>query len=165
MPPTAAAPRSCSRRRFGRLAAGAFLAAAAPTLLAARPAAASRSWCQVDPVLKIDGQVVDIRVASTVAMLDAATGPIAVEVVAPRGTTVELLATDNGFGYGYVVDTATSRRLKATPGSTPVAVAVRCPATSGALPVRVELTPRGPGNVAAGSAEGTANAWVAFVTA
>lgn len=155
-------PRS-SRRSFLRSSAGALVAAASVAAWT-RPAAASRSWCQVDPVLKIDGQVVDIRLASDAAMLDAATGPIALEIAVPRGSTVDVLATDGGFGFGYRIEIARSDRPTATGQGTAVGAAAYCPASDDRLPVRLELAPRGPGRIAAGVAVGTANAWVAVAT-
>jgi hypothetical protein len=117
--------------------------------------------CRKDPVVRIDGQVADILLSSSLELNDAATGPTAVVITVPTGVPAELLAVDRGFGgHGYDVRFAESDRLRATEQNLRVRVEVYVPAADGSQPVAVEFTPRGPGRLAAGGAEGTANAWV-----
>jgi hypothetical protein len=136
-------------------------------LLLAPPAPATASgdgWCVVDPVVKINGKVVDIVIASGGEADTLATEPTALVITVPVGISTQLLATDKGFGgLGYVVSFAWSPELEATADSLPVEFAVYVPMADGALPVRVDVRPRS-SPLTPGSAEGTANAWVTVAT-
>lgn len=125
---------------------------------------AARVWCRTDPVFKIDGQVVDVWVASDVAMKTAATGPTRIVMTVPSGTIAQCIAKDLGFGYGYSISIVSSSLLKKTATSTPITVAVTVPSRDGSLPVRVDQTPRSPGTVKGGWAEGLANRAVTLRT-
>ena len=133
--------------------------------LTARGASASKQWCRVDPVVRIDGEVADIVLSSYEEMEEAATGPARVVVTVPRGIEVEQLSEDEGFGgHGYDVSFEKFDDLKGTEDALRVAVRVYAPATDGSLPVRVDFEPRRKGGrLGAGSAEGTANGWVRLV--
>jgi hypothetical protein len=135
-----------------------------PALRLADDASAGRTWCRTDPVFKIDGQVVDVWVASDVAMKTAATGPTKIALTVPVGCSASVIAKDLGFGYGYAISIATSSTLQKTATSTPVVVAVTVPSKDGSLPVVVEQTPRTAGPVKAGTAQGLANRVVTLRT-
>jgi hypothetical protein len=122
------------------------------------------SWCQSDPVLKINGQVVDVRVSSVTEMKSLATGPIQLVVTVPTGTSTELLAADQGFGYGYRVSFVQSDRLLKKAVGAEVQLAVYAPASDGSLPVKVGFRPLSANGefTLAASAIGTANTWVSL---
>jgi len=142
-----------------------FLLALTLVLVAGAPGAeAGRTWCREDPVIKVDGQVVDVFVSSDVAMLSSATGPVKIKITVPSGSSVGVYATDQGFGDGYAITLATSTTLKKTSTSTPVKVEVYAPSADGSLPVKVDVTPRSQGGVKAASKQGLANAWVTLTT-
>lgn len=132
--------------------------------LQADPAWAARTWCRRDPVFRIGTQIVVLHVSSDKAMFDAATGPVVLGVTGPAGVTNQLLATDNGFGYGYAVTAQTAGTLAATDVSLPVMVDAYAPATDAALPVEIDIVPRGRGLVRAGMAQGLANNWIVLQT-
>lgn len=153
-----------TRRRVIRLA-GAAMAAALPIATFANGAEAGRGWCRHDPVVKIDGQVVDIWVSSYQEMYDLATGAVIVVVKVPKGATAELLAVDQGFGYGYDIRFETSDNLTRNSAHTQVRVSVYAPASTKELPVRVEFSPRSTGPLSEYESEyGTANSWVVIKT-
>lgn len=131
------------------------------TLLLTAPASAARTWCARDPVIAIDGQIVDIRVWSYLEMDAAATGPVQIVIAIPAGKSGKVLATDQGFGYGYAISFQASKQLKVRPdGSYQIKVAVYAPATDKTLPVRVDITPRSAFGVIATTAQGRANSWL-----
>ena len=148
-----------------RRLASTFVLVAVLLALVGAPAGASIRICRADPVVLIDGQIADILLSSYAGMKDAASGPAKVVVTVPSGVRAELVATDLGFGgHGYEVRFAHSDRLRVTEHRLEVRVEVYAPASDGSLPVWVEFTPRGVGNLSAGSAEGRANDWVTLTT-
>ena len=134
-------------------------------VLVAPAVGATHGWCKTDPILRIDGQTADVFLSSHREMRAAATGPARLVVTVPTGIPIELVATDKGFGgQGYDVRFAESPELKNAAGALQVRVEAYAPASDDALPLRVEFAPRGNGRLSAGSAEGTANAWVTLET-
>lgn len=129
-------------------------------LLVASPASAGRVWCSRDPVIKVNGQVVDALVSSYADMTSSATGPIQFVVTVPSGVSASVIASDNGFGYGYSISVKTSSTLKATATSIPIQVQAYAPAKDRTLPVKVDIKPRSKGLVTAATAQGAANSWV-----
>lgn len=130
-------------------------------------ASAGRAWCRADPVLIVNGDVVDIQVASSLQMFGSATGPIEMVVYVERGTRANVILEDFGFGYGY--DTRIEEVRKLDRGVR-ARVEVRAPATDSALPVAVHGTRVG-SNISwlfsgqldllwLDSAEGSANEWI-----
>src|SRR3954454_10051544 len=69
-------------------------------LTVASPAMAGRLWCHRDPVIKVDGQVVDILISSYTDMQTSANGPVQIVVTVPVGSTASVYATDHSRGYG-----------------------------------------------------------------
>jgi hypothetical protein len=149
-----------SRRRLLRIAGGVDLAAV-PALSLANEASAGRSWCRWDPVLKIDGQVVDLRIGSPTDMNDAATGPTIIDVQVPSGSRAYVIATDQGFGRnGYDIDIRTSDRLSRSYRSTEVKISVFQPSDID-LPVTVYFSPRSTGRLSeASDRSGRSNEWI-----
>ena len=125
---------------------------------------AARVWCRTDPVFMIDGQVVDVWVASDVAMKTAAVGPTIIVMTVPPGMAAQCIAKDRGFGYGYSISIVPSGMLEKTATSTPITVSVTVPSKDDSLPVRVDQTPRSPGAVKGGWAQGLANEVVTLRT-
>ena len=155
--------RAAVRPRLPRLLLPA-LALAAMLLAPPAPGIAGDGWCAEDPVVKIDGKVVDVRVVSRDEADTLATGPTRLVVTVPVGISTQLLATDRGFaGLGYVVSFAWSLELEATADSLPVTFAVYVPTADGTLPVRLDVRPRS-SPLAPGSAEGSANTWITVAT-
>jgi hypothetical protein len=151
-----------SRRTFAAVAAGAMLAGAG-----VRSASAGRSWCRVDPVVLIDGQLADIFVASDLAMLLKATGPVKMKISIPADSKGWVVLTDLGFGKGYDIDWVKTSSLKRAEGRTPVKVEVYAPAKDSRLPVTVTFAPRSLGSslkdiLFGMSASGNANSWIAL---
>lgn len=149
-----------NRRSFAAVVAGAALAGAG-----IRAASAGLSWCRVDPVVSIDGQLADIFVASDVKMLLAATGPIKLRIAIPKGSKKLVVLTDLGFGKGYNISWVETSTLVRKDGRTPVTVEVYAPANDSSLPVTVTFAPRSLGSSLGDilfgmNAEGSANSWV-----
>jgi hypothetical protein len=152
-----------SRRTFAAMTAGFVLAGAG-----IRAASAGRSWCRVDPVVIIDGQLADVFVASDLKMLLNATGPIKMKISIPVGSKAGVVLTDLGFGKGYDISFVQTSALVRSGGRTPVIVDVYAPAKDSTLPVTVTFAPRALGNSLADilfgmSADGSANSWVTLV--
>ena len=133
-------------------------------LFSVTPASAGRVWCSRDPVIKVNGQVVDVLVSSYTEMNASANGPLQFVVTVPAGTSTSVLATDNGFGYGYSVTVKTSSSLTKNAKSTQVRVEVYAPAADATLPVKIDVKPRSAGAVKATTTQGLANRWVTAQT-
>lgn len=125
-------------------------------------ASAGIVWCRVDPAVSINGQTVNIFIASTEEIFQQATGPTDVVVSVPVGVSAQLLWTDPGFGYGETVTILESSRLRVTSSGVQIMVSAFVPAT-GSLPVLVEIVPANAGVVTA-SAQGATNAQVRVLT-
>jgi hypothetical protein len=133
-------------------------------LFSVTPASAGRVWCSRDPVIKVNGQVVDVLVSSYTEMNASANGPVQLIVTVPVGSSASVLATDNGFGYGYSVTIKTSSALTMTSKSTHVRVEVYTPAADATLPVKIDVKPRSVGLVKVATIQGFANRWVTAQT-
>ena len=96
---------------------------------------AGRAWCRADPVLIINGDVVDIQASSSLEMYQSATGPIQMVVRVPKGTNANVLLNDFGFGYGYDIKIEKVKSLKSKKAR--AEVALFAPATDSTLPVGV----------------------------
>jgi hypothetical protein len=148
-----------SRQRGGiRSIAAALVLALALLAVFAPNTSASIHWCRTDPAVSINGQTVNIFVASTEEIYQQATGPTDVVVSVPVGVSAQLLWTDPGFGYGETVTIVESSRLRVTASGVQIMVSAYVPAT-GSLPVLVEIVPANAGVVTA-SAQGATNAQV-----
>src|SRR4051794_4662388 len=100
--------RIMNRRHVLRLVGGAALAAV-PALRLAGEAAAGRTWCQTDPVVKIDGKTADVFLSSYTDLNAAAIGPAQLVITVPVGVSAVLLAVDRSFGgWGYQISFAQS---------------------------------------------------------
>ncbi|MEA2515545.1 MAG: hypothetical protein QOJ59_5034 [Thermomicrobiales bacterium] len=151
-----------SRRSFAAMAAGFVLAGTGVGAVSA-----GRSWCRVDPVVKIDGQLADIFVASDVKMLLSATGPVKIRISMPKGSRGSVILADLGFGKGYDISFVETSKLVRKNGRTPLIIDVYAPARDSSLPVTVTFAPRTLGSSLSDilfgmSASGYANKWVSL---
>ncbi len=73
-------------------------------IVLAMPAFAGRSWCARDPIVRLNGENVQIWVAIPDEFVPAVIGPVDVKVYTPASVTKELIFVDQGFnGYGEEV--------------------------------------------------------------
>lgn len=70
-------------------------------LVLAVPASAGRAWCRADPIMTIDGELVDVYVSSDLQMFFSANGPIQMVVTVPEGVQANIILHDLGFLRGY----------------------------------------------------------------
>lgn len=101
------------------------------------PASAGRAWCRADPVLIVDGEVVDIQVSSNLKMYREASGPIDMIVTVRPGSSANVILQDFGFGHGYNIRIKESKQLKK---GVLARVEMRAPASQEGLPVGVHGT-------------------------
>jgi hypothetical protein len=134
---------------------GAFLIAAASGL-AMRSADAARGWCRSDPLILIDGIIVDIFCTAPLTALLKVTGPTEIVITVPQGVKTTLLLAGIGFGRGEKVRFATSNDLTRNEEHIDVKVEVTVPAKED-LPIGVEFAPRILGILNPARAEGFAN--------
>ncbi len=74
------------------------------TLIPVPHAGATAIWCKSDPVVRLNGTVVDMAIAIPLEYVLLVDGPVRYEIRTPRSTTRELLVTGPGFnGYGEEV--------------------------------------------------------------
>ena len=130
---------------------------------------AARGWCQVDPVIVVDGQLADVFVGSSASMLLKATGPIKMVITIPSGSSGYVLLTDLGFLRGYDITFKQSKSLTRTSRHTQVKVSVYAPASTSSLPVTVTFAPRSLNSslkdiLFGTSVTGSANQWVSLTT-
>jgi hypothetical protein len=151
-----------STRRAALRSLGAAALAAVPMMGLVEKAAAGRTWCRADPVLRIAGQTAHVYITSSVAMLTSATDKIRLTVTLPPGVEGKRVDVLADFGKGYDVRFVSSSTLKSAGGKIPVQIAVYCPARDGTLPVTVEFAPVNTGPLTAGIAAGTANNTITF---
>lgn len=148
------------RRRLVRGLLSGLLLLTALFLVTAPGVDAARSWCRTDPIISINGQIVDVLVLAPNEDLSKITGATRVEVTVSSGVNAKLIATDRGFGFGETVTFSSSDTLRATAQGIDVDVRVYVPATSSTVPIQVQFVPRSKGLVSPASVTGTANSWV-----
>lgn len=111
-------------------------------LLTTNQVNASIVWCKADPTVSIDGRVIDINVYSTEEILTHATGPTTVRIKVPTGVSTELIAEEEGFGFGWNVSFEEDDDLRVTKKGAETKVIVVVPSRGG-LPAKVELVQQG----------------------
>jgi len=153
-------PQRLTRRAALRTLGASALAV--PAALGLRNADAARAWCRTDPLVLIDGTIVDIFVLGPLTAPLKVTGPTEVVVTVPVGVSASLVLMDLGFGRGEVVSFAESAEPTKDDRGIQVKVDVRVPARDKSMPVRVEFAPRIIGILWPTSAEGTANRWISL---
>lgn len=148
-----------TRRAFGTLLGSATAAILAPPDVAE----AGRGWCRTDPLMLINGDLVDIFCTAPLSLLLSATGPTEIVVTVPKGIKAHLLLAGPGFGRGEKVRIEKSNELKAGKRRVDVQVDVFIPANDD-LEVGVEFAPRLLGILDPDIAEGRTNSWVTLKT-
>lgn len=128
------------------------------------PASAGHGWCRSDPVVLIDGRIVDIWVTGPLTAPLKVTGPNQIVITTPPDVESYLILKDLGFGKGEEVTFRTSPRLKPTSQGVDVEVAVYVPSWDSSMSIGVEFAPDIIGNLAPSRATGTANEWVVLKT-
>lgn len=142
---------------FMRRVAPALALLAVLAALAAPPVTAGLGWCQKDPIVDIGGKRAHVWVSSPMEILDVVSGPTKVVIAVPEGVDTELIATDEGFGYGYNVRFVESDELRITGRGIEIEASAFVP-SHGELPVRVEITDRKDNRL--DLATGETNEWV-----
>ncbi len=66
----------------------------------ATPAQAGIAWCRGDPVVMLNGTVLDISVAIPVEYVPMVNGPVAYTIQTPPSVTRAVLVADVGYGHG-----------------------------------------------------------------
>lgn len=132
--------------------------------LTSAPASAGYGWCRTDPVVLIDGRIVNVTVTGPLLAPLKVTGPNQMVIRTPEDVDSYLVLKDLGFGRGEVVSFETTPRLKKTDQGIEVEVAVYVPARDSSMFVGVEFAPHIVGLLAPSKAEGTANEWVVLRT-
>lgn len=123
-------------------------------------AGAGRTWCRMDPVIKIDGKVADIWLNGAVELNSSATGPAQIVVRVPLGVRAEVLATDLGFNkQGYVITFREDPSLGRNASGPQIVIWASVPSPDDSLPLEVVFAPRSaplPGGSAMGVSGGVA---------
>src|SRR4051794_20750710 len=119
--------------RFARLLLAVLTGTLLFTATRASEASAARGWCRTDPVIMVDGQLADVFIGSTLAMLTSATGPLQLEITIPTQATGSVVLTDLGFLKGYNIVFKHSSALTRTGNHTQLQLRVYAPATSSNL--------------------------------
>jgi hypothetical protein len=92
-----------TRNRCRRLLTAVALGLLA-TLMLTMPALAGRTWCSKDPIVRLNGEDVQIWVGIPEEFVPSVTGPVQVKVYVPIGVRKRLIYVDEGFnGYGEKV--------------------------------------------------------------
>ncbi len=136
-----------------RLTGSVTLALVALALLVA-PASAGREWCAKDPVVSLNGTVVQILVAVPKEYVPAVNGAIDVRIAVPSGVESEIVFLDAGFnGHGETVRFQTTNGAVAADGSFDVGIRARVRVDqrtlralglpNGAVPVQVTVITNG----------------------
>ena len=103
------------------------------TLVVAQPVGATL-WCKEDPVVRLNGTIVDITIAIPLAYVQLVNGPVEYEVQTPYGTRRQIIVGDPvGFGKGAVIR-FTDGAGTVKQGQFPTTVRVRVPIDRSQLP-------------------------------
>lgn len=160
--------RHPTRRHLLRLMAGASLSLV--PALGRQEASAGRTWCRVDPVVKIQGHTCDVYISARVKSMRQArkltkgTIVIVISVPATVRHSCKLVATDRAYGFDppYDVRFEPSGDLIATSSTIPVHIEALVPMEDDGVRIRVNFVPRRKGRLQPGHGEGTANDWIKF---
>jgi hypothetical protein len=124
-------------------------------------ASASVRWCRSDPIVVIDGYVVDIQVSVPIDQLLKVTGATEIVIITPVGVEVALATPGVGFGYGEHVTFMESASKRVTGEGMEIRVKVLVPTSDDSVPVLLQVSPGIVGLLAPETNEGVANEWVA----
>lgn len=109
-----------------------------------RPVGAGVTWCKTDPVVMLDGVIVDISSAIPLEYVPLVNGPVVYEVQTPKETSRQLILNDLGYnGHGSIVKFTNGNGV-VRDSNIPVRVTVHIPIDTSRLSpgeqVPVELT-------------------------
>ena len=148
------------QRSFVRVVLVALLLGVFGLSLGTSDAGAWRTWCRSDPVVSIDGQLVDISVGIPPDQLFSVTGATQIVVKVPPKVSAELVVNDPAHGYPNEVSFRTSKRLDKTNRGIEVRIEVYVTASDDAMPVEVRVTPQVESLATPVVIEATANEWI-----
>jgi hypothetical protein len=121
----------------------------------------SSGWCRSDPLILIEGVVVDIFCTAPLTAPLYVTGPTEIVVSVPVGVQPTLVLAGVGFGRGEIVRFEERNRLQQSAEGLEVEVEVYVPASS-ELPIGVELARNLVGILDPTVAEGVTNQWISL---
>jgi hypothetical protein len=136
------------------------LVALAFFLAGSSTASASVMWCRSDPLVVIDGYLVDVFVSVPIDQVLKVSGATEIIVTTPPGVDIALASPGVGFGYGENMTFAESPALHVTDQGMQIRAKVLVPAAEDSVPVQVQLAPRIVGLLAPTTVEGVSNTWV-----
>src|SRR5438105_8787798 len=65
---------------------------------------AGRMWCKSDPIVSLNGRVIDLTVSLPLDKLLAVNGPLRIDIWTPAAVNRKVLVSDVGFnGHGSVI--------------------------------------------------------------
>jgi hypothetical protein len=121
----------------------------------------SRGWCRSDPLILIEGVVIDIFCTAPLTAPLYVTGPTEIVVSVPMGVQAALELAGPGFGRGEVVRFEERSRLRQSDEGLEIEVEVYVPASS-ELPIGVELARNLVGILDPTVGEGVTNQWISL---
>jgi hypothetical protein len=148
---------SCRRAPFVHVVSLVLLAF---SLVGSSTAAASGMWCRSDPVVVLNGYLVDVFVSVPVDQLPKVTGTTEIVVIHPPTVDVSLATPGVGFGYGEDVTFEESPSLSVTSQGMEIRVKVLVPTSDNSVPVNLQIAPRIIGILSPTTEAGHANQWV-----
>jgi len=121
--------------------AAALIATLMLVLVAVTPANAGLVWCKSDPIVRFNGQTVQVLVSIPDSYVSKVNGPIRVEFKTPQQVERELVFVDSGFnGYGEDVSFSDIGDGFGTPTGYRIKIKVTVPIqTSNLVPTLVEV--------------------------
>ncbi len=121
----------------------------------------SRGWCRSDPLILIEGVVLDIFCSAPLTAPLYVTGPTEIVVSVPAGVQPALVLAGVGFGRGELVRFEERNRLQQSAEGLEVEVEVYVPARS-ELPIGVVFARNLVGILDPTRAEGVTNEWISL---
>jgi hypothetical protein len=103
-------------------------------LVSVLPVNAGLTYCKSDPIIQLNGTLVDISVAIPLKYVPLVNGPVSYEIQTPKSTVRELILSDAGYnGHGITV-TFTDGGIEKN-GWIPTKIKVRVPIDKSQLDV------------------------------
>ena len=102
-------------------------------LICVTPASAALAWCKSDPVVTLNGAVVDVSVAIPLEYVPLVNGPVQYEIQTPMSTKRQVIVNDVGYnGHGSKVIFKDGNGI-VQDGQIPTTVRVHIPIDKGRL--------------------------------
>lgn len=96
-------------------------------LTGAQPASADVLWCKNDPLISIDGAIVDLSTSIPLKYVPLVNGPIRYEIKTPKTTSRKVILNDLGYNLHGSEVIFTDGNGTVNDGEVPVAVHVSIP--------------------------------------